>query len=190
LRAARRLDELIKAQKQTVGLAQGTRGSKIKGARVDDKPTLAEAGIDKNLAHQARVLGAMDETAFEDKIAEARGSVARVFRRAVREVEIAQERAERRARTDKGGTVEDLIQVAESGKRFGAILSDPPWPYECWDGRREVASPGCRPPYKPMDGGHCGASGSRFGVARLCPVSLDGLADITAGFGHHSCMEI
>jgi hypothetical protein len=41
----------------------------VKGARVDDKLTLASQGLDKNLAHQARVLGAMDEAAFERKVA-------------------------------------------------------------------------------------------------------------------------
>jgi hypothetical protein len=53
LRATRRLDQLRQAQKETVGLSEGTRGSPIKGARVDEKPTLASQGIDKNLAHQA-----------------------------------------------------------------------------------------------------------------------------------------
>jgi hypothetical protein len=48
MRATRRLDQLRQAQKETVGLSVGTRGSPIKGARVDDKPTLASQGIDKN----------------------------------------------------------------------------------------------------------------------------------------------
>ena len=63
MRATRRLDQLRQAQKETVGLSAGARGSRVKGARVDDKPTLASQGLDKNLAHQARVLGAMDEAA-------------------------------------------------------------------------------------------------------------------------------
>jgi hypothetical protein len=44
-------------------------------------------GLDKNLAHQARVLGAMAESAIERKVAEARASAARVYRRAVREAD-------------------------------------------------------------------------------------------------------
>jgi hypothetical protein len=59
----------------------------VKGARVDDEPTLASQGLDKNLAHRARVLGAMDDAAFERKVAEARDGV---LRRAVREAEILQ----------------------------------------------------------------------------------------------------
>src|SRR5262249_5372339 len=102
LRATRRLDELRQAQKETVGLAKGGQPYQRRptGLAANPVATLAMQGIDKNLAHQARVLGAMDEAAFERKVAEARGSAARVFRRAVREVEIAQERAERRAWTD------------------------------------------------------------------------------------------
>jgi ParB family chromosome partitioning protein len=66
--ATRRLGQLMRAQAETVGLAKGTRGSKVKGARVDDKPTLTEAGIDKNLADRARKLAKLDDDAFEDKV--------------------------------------------------------------------------------------------------------------------------
>ena len=99
------------------------------------RPTLASQGIDKNLAHQARVLGAMDEVAFERKVAEARGSAARVFRRAVREAEIAQERAERRAQNATGGSVADLHALIASGFRAGVIAIDPPWPLAGWSER-------------------------------------------------------
>jgi hypothetical protein len=61
MRATRRLDELRREQKDTVGLSAGTRGSRVKGARVDEKPTLASQGIDKNLAQQTRVLGKLSE---------------------------------------------------------------------------------------------------------------------------------
>ena len=46
LRATRRLDQLRQAQKETIGLSAGTRGSRVKGARVDDKPTLASQGLE------------------------------------------------------------------------------------------------------------------------------------------------
>ena len=87
MRATRRLDQLRQVQKETVGLSAGARGSRVKGAELHDKPTLASQGLDNNFAHQARVLGAMDDAAFERKVAEARDGV---FRRAVREAEILQ----------------------------------------------------------------------------------------------------
>jgi N6-adenosine-specific RNA methylase IME4 len=139
MRATRRLDELIKAQKETVGLNQGAAGGGKKdgprGSLVnprDERPTLAEAGIGKNLAHQARVLGAMSEQAFERKVAEARDSAVRVFGRTVREVEVAQER---RARTATGGSVADLEAPIASGFRAGVIALDCPWPFDTYNDR-------------------------------------------------------
>jgi hypothetical protein len=140
LRATRKLGKVIKAQKETVGLSVGTRGSRIKGARVDDKPTLASQGIKKATAHQARVLAAMDDPAFERKVAEARRSAGRVFPRAVREAEIARERVERRAQTAQGGSVADLHALIRSGFRAGTIGIDPPWPFTYYSERASRAA--------------------------------------------------
>jgi hypothetical protein len=63
--AERKLGQLMEAQRETVGFNVGTRGSRTKGARVNEKPTLAEAGIDKNLAHRARSAAAMTVPEFE-----------------------------------------------------------------------------------------------------------------------------
>jgi N6-adenosine-specific RNA methylase IME4 len=137
MRATRRLGELIEAQKETVGLNRGAAGGgKKTGPRGllinprDSRPTLASQGIDKNLAQQARVLGGMNIAAFERKVGDGRASAPRVFRRIVREVEIEQERAERRARTSVGGTVADLHTLIASGYRAGVIAVDPPWQFK------------------------------------------------------------
>jgi hypothetical protein len=57
-------EALIAAQKATVGLNVGAKGSVVTGSKrdpvKDDKPTLAEAGIDKHLADRARKLEATD----------------------------------------------------------------------------------------------------------------------------------
>jgi hypothetical protein len=53
-----------------VGLDTGARGIGT-SVRVDDKPTLASQGIDKNLAHQARTLGALMEDKFEQVVTDA-----------------------------------------------------------------------------------------------------------------------
>jgi N6-adenosine-specific RNA methylase IME4 len=141
MRAARRLDGLRQAQKETIGLATGGEHggrARIDGSRKNPsnaRPTLASQGVDKNLAHQARVLGAMTTAAFERKVAEARGSASRVFRRAVREAEIAQEREEHRARTALGGTVADLEALIASGYRAGVIAIDNPWPFDTYSER-------------------------------------------------------
>jgi N6-adenosine-specific RNA methylase IME4 len=132
LRATRRLDELRRAQKETVGLATGgEHGGRvgIDGLRKNPsnaRPTLASQGIDKNLSQQARVLGAMDEAEFEATIVDARDKVARAVRNAVREVEIRQEREAYSARTKQGGSIADLIALADSGYRASVIFVDVP----------------------------------------------------------------
>jgi N6-adenosine-specific RNA methylase IME4 len=134
-RATRRIGELMDEDRKAGKLAKGTQGSPVKGARVDEKPTLASQGVDKSLAHQMRILGALDEPSFERKVVDARASASRVYRRAVREAEIEQERALRRAQTAQGGSVADLHALIASGYRAGCIAIDPPWPFETYSGR-------------------------------------------------------
>lgn len=93
LRATRRLDELVKAQAATVGLHEGGRPKTGLPDNPVSKPTLASQGIDKNLANQARVLGRMSDSEFEETVADARDTVTRVVRRTIRTIEIKQRRA-------------------------------------------------------------------------------------------------
>jgi hypothetical protein len=95
MRAVRRLDQLIEAQKATVGLAKGGKPYQRKPTGVADTPvaTLAMQGIDKNLAKQARVLGALSAEKFEAVVADARDRVTHAVRDVVRHVEILQKRA-------------------------------------------------------------------------------------------------
>src|SRR6516162_10993768 len=65
MRATRRLDQLRQAQKDSVGLATGgehggrTRIDGVRNTPSIVRPTLAQQGIDKNLAKHARALGAL-----------------------------------------------------------------------------------------------------------------------------------
>ena len=63
--AERKLGQLMEQQKEIVGFNVGTRGSKVKEARVSEKPTLKDAGIDKNTAHRARKARAVPEAEVE-----------------------------------------------------------------------------------------------------------------------------
>jgi hypothetical protein len=90
MRATRRLDEMRQAQKATVGLAKGG-GGKHGRKRVAEKPTLKDAGIDKNLAHQARQLGALSEQEFEQKVAEARDAVTSAVGKVVKSITLPKE---------------------------------------------------------------------------------------------------
>ena len=102
MRATRRLDQLRQAQKETIGLNTGAKGiGTSKGVRVNEKPTLASQGIDKNLAQQARVLGKLSDEGFEEAVTEARANVehrrARKRTESQREATIEANRQKRRA---------------------------------------------------------------------------------------------
>jgi len=75
MRATRKLDQLRQAQKKEVGLNSGVRWVGNKPAE-DTRPTLASQGIDKNLAQQGRILGAMSDERFEQEVQDAREHVA------------------------------------------------------------------------------------------------------------------
>jgi hypothetical protein len=92
MRATRRLDQLRQAQKETVGLSQGGRPTKTGLSENPVLPTLAMQGIDKNLAHQGRVLAALSDESFEAAVADTRDQVARAVRTAVRHLEKMQKR--------------------------------------------------------------------------------------------------
>jgi hypothetical protein len=74
--AERRIGQMMQEQKKTVGLNPGTagRGRPTKGGfsknppKKDARPTLAEAGIDKNLAHKARKAAAKSEDEFAKEV--------------------------------------------------------------------------------------------------------------------------
>jgi hypothetical protein len=73
MRAERRLGEMIKEQKRTIGLNKG--GTSEHRNRVSKKPgmpTLASQGIDKNLADRSRKAAAIPEQQFEQKVQEDR----------------------------------------------------------------------------------------------------------------------
>ena len=146
MRAARRLGQLMQAQKESVGLATGGEHGgrrRIDGSRADPsilRPTLAMQGIDKHLAHHARTLGALSDSDFETVVSDARDKGGRAVRNAVREIEIEQERESYAARTKQGGTVEDLEALIKAGKTFGVICPDFPWEFEVYSGKGKQRS--------------------------------------------------
>ncbi|MET3790684.1 hypothetical protein [Aquamicrobium terrae] len=77
IRAERRLGEMIADQRATVGLNTGSlrRGSQTDPR--DDRPTLADAGIDKHLADRARKLAAIPEAEFTEIVSDWRERVER-----------------------------------------------------------------------------------------------------------------
>jgi N6-adenosine-specific RNA methylase IME4 len=138
MRATRRLDQLRQAQKDSVGLATGgehggrTRIDGVRNTPSIVRPTLAQQGIDKNLAKHARALGTLSPERFEQAVADARSATTRAFRNVVNAAIIEQERAGYRARTERGATVADLEALVSAEKRFGVIYPDPPLAFETY----------------------------------------------------------
>jgi hypothetical protein len=137
MRATRSMDLMRQKQAATIGLAKGTRGSKVKGARVDQKPTLADAGINKYLAHEGRKLGAMPEHRFELAVAAARENASRVVNSVLHLGEAEARRATRRQAfettelTDDAyeyriGRAQDMFSDIAPGS-VALILTDPPY---------------------------------------------------------------
>lgn len=65
MRAERRLGEMIRDQKQTVGLGSGKRTDLLPKKQEVQKTTLLEAGIDHKLSSRAQKLAAVPAAKFE-----------------------------------------------------------------------------------------------------------------------------
>jgi N6-adenosine-specific RNA methylase IME4 len=128
MRAERRVGELIRSQKETVGLAKpgerGGRKRKIDGSRTDPsngRPTLAEAGIDKHLADRARTLARLPGAQFDAMLGEWRERIEhqndRVTTNLVRELTRTEVSAARPPTALPSGA-------------FRLLYADPPWQYE------------------------------------------------------------
>jgi N6-adenosine-specific RNA methylase IME4 len=119
MRATRRLDQLRQAQKETIGLNTGAMGIGVRGNE-NPAPTLASQGIDKNLAKQARILGALSDEQFEASVARTREAVQRT-------VKIEADRTER---------IQKIIELSKGNaelsteQRYPVVYCDPPWRYE------------------------------------------------------------
>ena len=75
IRAERRLGELMQGAARTIGMAKPPGANQYKdrvATKPEAPPTLAEAGIDKNLAHRARSLAAVPAEKFEELLHEKR----------------------------------------------------------------------------------------------------------------------
>jgi N6-adenosine-specific RNA methylase IME4 len=128
MRATRRLDQLRQAQAATVGLATGGDARKVARGKQnpEQRPTLDSQGIDKNLAKQARKLGALADEDFERKVGEARSAVTNVVRDALRADDKEARHAERVARLVEASR----LNAPLPDRKYPVIYADPPWRYE------------------------------------------------------------
>ena len=134
--AERRIGELIEAQRKAGTLAKPAGGHRPKGRRGFKNPvaTLADQGVDKNLAKRARAAAAMSEVKFE---AEVRKTIKIAIAAIQHHTEVIKAaRAERHEikRARRKRREKDLAKkIAElPDKKYGVILADPEWRWEAW----------------------------------------------------------
>lgn len=131
-RAERRIGEIMAMQRDAGLLATGGDAAKARVAekpeRIDQKITLSEAGIDKNLADRARKYAAVPEAEFEARIDDYRARVQEEGDRATADLLAAGEKARASYRTSFTGenewyTPARYIELARSV--LGTIDLDP-----------------------------------------------------------------
>jgi N6-adenosine-specific RNA methylase IME4 len=129
-RAERRLGELIRAQKETVGLAQGRRTDLVPNGNevADGKVTLAEAGIDRKVSMRAQRVAALPvekfETLLDQHAAEMRAGAGRVAMDLLR---VNADQDGREHRRNLQVTLSDAAAALPSGRKYPVIYADPPW---------------------------------------------------------------
>lgn len=124
IRAERRLGQLIQAQKETVGLADGGDAMRARfqpGTEV--RSTLSDAGIDKKLSSRAQKYAAIPDDEFEQELSDWRETVADEYARVTTRLMNRGENA--RAQAD----ISNQTAVVPDGQ-FSCIVIDPPWPME------------------------------------------------------------
>ncbi|MDX9707332.1 MAG: hypothetical protein RBT86_07115 [Azospira sp.] len=121
LRAERRLGELIAAQKATVGLNQGARVAGAKpGANDgssavvahDRRPTLAEAGISKDLSSRAQKIAAVPDDEFEAAVDDWRADVSAAGAKVRTRLEEAGARATKKRKAEPEPAPRDELEDA------------------------------------------------------------------------------
>lgn len=131
IRAERRLGEMLAAQKAAGGLNKGAMGVGKSAVVTDDRtrvPTLAEAGISKDLSARAQNLAAVPEAEFEQEVGEWRDRVTQEGARVSAKLEArgAQERGEVAppAIDDKEETDQAAIEEAQFKADFALFYAD------------------------------------------------------------------
>ena len=143
LRAERRAGELLiemaaRKERETKG---GDRRSKSRPATLIPAPRLADLGINKTQSSRWQALAALDPDQFEDKVGSAsRRAYDGIAHRFLKEAEIERAQQRRKRTVEQGCTVDDLVALAESGRRFAGIYADPAWTFEVYSGAGKARS--------------------------------------------------
>lgn len=154
IRAERRLGEMLREQKETVGLNTGTQGfgrPSLGGSSEEppksDIPTLADVGIDKKLSSRAQKVADIPEDKFESIMGEWRDRVNREHERVTINLlnEYSRQEKDEKLANQQTASIhylhrngsyvsdfEEVLSQVKSGEQepYGCIYVDPPWAYQ------------------------------------------------------------
>jgi N6-adenosine-specific RNA methylase IME4 len=141
MRAERRAGDLLiaMAERKERDSGKGNRNPTLKSRGAT--PKLKDLGISKTQSSRWQALARIPKDRFEANIERAStGAYARMGARFIKEAEIEHAKQRHHKVIEHGGTVDDLVALPASGKRFGVIYVDPPWPWETWGQRGKIRS--------------------------------------------------
>lgn len=138
--AERRLGEMISAQKETVGLNRGRAGSgrpqlgasETAAPKIDDRPRLADVGIDHKLSSHAQKMAAVPEAEFHSRIDAWRDEMAAGQTRVTMDLMRIGDTESKKKNRETREKVLGGIQHALPEKKYGVILADPEWRFEVY----------------------------------------------------------
>ncbi|MES2671597.1 MAG: hypothetical protein V4673_14430 [Pseudomonadota bacterium] len=136
MRGERKLGEMLIAQKETVGLNRGRAGAgrpSLGGAepeqrKIDDRPTLAEVGIDRKLSSHAQKMASVPEEKFEALIGTWKQEGEQLNARLTTNLlDIGREEEQRNARRRLATDLSDASLARTGTRKVPCIYFDPPW---------------------------------------------------------------
>jgi N6-adenosine-specific RNA methylase IME4 len=142
MRAERRAGELLRemAERKERLSSKDTlaRGRKLQPR---ETPKLSDFGVTKTQSSQWQKLAALPADKFERDVERASTKAYnRMTARFVKEAEIERAQQRHSKLIKHGCTVDDLVALADSGKRFSVIYADPAWPWDTWGKLGKVMS--------------------------------------------------
>lgn len=136
--AERRLGEMIAAQKATIGLNRGRAGAgrpvlgaaETEAPKVDERPKLADVGIDHKLSAHAQKMAAVPAEDFQSRIDAWRDEMAAGQSRVTMDLMRIGETSLKKERRETRERELAEVQCALPEKRYGVICADPEWRFE------------------------------------------------------------
>jgi N6-adenosine-specific RNA methylase IME4 len=125
LRAERRLGELIEAR-----VRQGRPGKRSHDVTISDR-RLPE-GVTKMQAHRYKKVASVDESNFEQYIADCRQKGEAITTEGAKRLakkQVREQKLKTIAGQSEACTVDDLAKLVKARQTFGTLYADPPWQY-------------------------------------------------------------